>query len=134
MYNFESSVKTILMMLAVIFFSMQDTLAQKRIEVPLYRPGDTSLSYTWARRDSKKVGMLDLTTTNQALHFRFRITNQAVDIWTTDSQRFEGNLISYTVPKDPKGNEQSGQPEKFYHASKKIDPAKAKQIYELAFN
>jgi hypothetical protein len=122
------------MLLTVIYFSMQDTLAQKRVEVPLYRHGDTSLAYTWARRDSKKVGLLDLTTTNQTLHFRFWITNQAVDIWTTDGQRFEGILISYTKLQDPSDNIQSDQPEKFYHDSKKIDPIIAKQIYESALS
>ena len=125
--------RTTLILLAVTsFLNLPATLAQKRIQVYLYSDGDTSLAYTWTKRDSKKVGLLDLTTTQQALHFRLWSSHQVVDIWSTDKQRFVGNLISYTSLYHPPKKGQTDQAELFYQDLKSIDPTTAQQIYESA--
>ncbi|MVM29922.1 hypothetical protein GO755_07755 [Spirosoma sp. HMF4905] len=126
--------KSILKLLAVTFsIGIQLTHAQmKSIEIPFNRRGDTTIAYTFVKEDIKKVGLQDLTMDRQALHFRFWITNQAVDIWTTDKQRFEGNLISYTTPYNPEEYKKPKKRKKFYHNSTKIDTTTSRQIYELA--
>ena len=104
----------------------------KIIQVPVYRDKDTTLWYILTKENLQKIGLQDLTTSTQPLHFRFWTERQVVDIWTTDNKTFEGNFISYTKEYDPdKYKTDKPKPEKFYSKVDHIDTAVARQLYEF---
>src|SRR6478609_4654584 len=107
----------------------------KSIQVPVYREKDTTLWYIWTKENIQKIGLQDLTTTTQPLHFRFWTERQVIDIWTADNKTFEGKFISYTKEYDPdKYKTNKPKPEKFFSKVDDIDTAVARQIYEFAYN
>lgn len=121
--------------IALLFVGQVAFGQSKNIQVPVYRQKDTTLWYIWTKEDIQKIGLLDLTTTTQPLHFRFWTERQAIDIWTTDNKTFDGNLINYTTEYDPdKYKTNTPKPEKFYSRVDRIDTVTARQIYEFAIN
>src|SRR5689334_17387718 len=87
----------------------------KNIQIPIYRDKDTTLWYILTKKNIQKIGLQDLTTTNQRLHFRFWTERQVIDIWTTDNKTFEGKFISYTKEYDPdKYKTVKPKPEQFF--------------------
>jgi hypothetical protein len=104
----------------------------KTIQVPVYRDQDTTFWYKWVKENIQTIGLPDLTTSNEPLHFRFWTETQVVDIWTVDKQLWQGKLINFTKAYDP-GNNKTKQlkTETFYSRADNLDITIAHQVFEF---
>src|SRR6266496_1750890 len=96
--------------------------------------GDTSNRYQTHNDLANRIGLPDLTTSTDSLHFRFWSGHQAIDIWTNDFVTFNGLFANYTRSADmepPKQGLNIPKEGKFYSSVSPIDTATAKQIYKL---
>jgi hypothetical protein len=97
--------------------------------IPFENGKDTAFWYKWSGENAEKIGLEDLTQTNDSLHFRFWTETKSVDVWTKDFKFFSGFLTLYTesIPKDVNSLSKG----KFYSKKILLDDSTAKNVYLL---
>jgi hypothetical protein len=70
---------------------------EKKVNIPTYNDGDTSLWYIWKCERAKTVHLPSLISDNRKIVFRVWLSDQIVDIWTNDYKTFNGVLTNYAA-------------------------------------
>lgn len=87
--------------------------------------------FRWYQKRISKAGLDDLTQTRDSLHFRLFTERQAIDIWTSDYQTFDGTLTNFTRRVDEHKDRRKGNSDGYYNETIKLDTIKAREIFEL---
>lgn len=122
----------ILLIITSLFFIKTSLAQNKSIDIPVYREKDTTLWFISTKENIKKIGLQDLVTTREPVHFRLWTERQTLDVWTIDNKSFAGKFVNYTKRHDPdKYKTNTLKPEKFYSKVDAIDTATARQLFEF---
>jgi hypothetical protein len=115
----------------LIFLSVTTCFGQtKSISIPICNDGDTSLWFKWQQEKFSQVGLLNLLTSNDSLHFRFSTETQSIDIWTNDFNIFYGIFANFTTSYDPDKYKKENPPlDEFYSNKSELDTITARQVY-----
>src|SRR6185437_8588037 len=65
---------------------------------------DTAFWYSLKAKDAARIGLADLMTSTDSLHFRYWMENQAIDIWTNDLVHFDGIISNHTEKVESNSN------------------------------
>jgi hypothetical protein len=79
-----------------------------------------------------RIGLADLTTSTDSLHFRYWMENQAVEVWTNDFVHFDGIISNHTEKVE--SNTKTGLPAKkpkFYTDKTKLSATEARNVIDL---
>lgn len=116
----------------MLFFGQFCFGQTKNISIPTYKSGDTSFWYKWQKEKFAKIGLVDLITLKDGMHFRLSTETQAVEIWTADFRTFYGTFANYTTTYDPdKYERKKPKPEKFYSNKTELDTATSRRVYYI---
>jgi hypothetical protein len=117
-------------LLVIQFLIAQFVAAQaKHIRVP-FEFNDTSDQYQWMRVNIEQVGLEDLRSCRHAVHFRFWLESQAIEIWSKDENFFEGRLLNLASNVNQAFPHKKDTGIKIYTEFIPIDTASAWQIYQ----
>ncbi|WP_375447547.1 hypothetical protein [uncultured Fibrella sp.] len=124
--------KRIVAISAFLLYAQLGLGQAKRLSIPLYGSGDTSLWFNWQKEKFSQVGLLDLVTATDSLHVRLSTETQAVDIWTSDLKTFHGSFANFTTRYDPeKIRNPSKKQDRIFSRKVALSPAVAGQIHAL---
>jgi hypothetical protein len=104
------------------------------LRIPARKMIDTAFTYKWLKEDVVKIGLEDLLSSRDKLHFRFWCRYQFVEIWARNRNTYFGELISYTSKYDPNAYSNPEKKEKIFTKHNAIDTVLARQIYERAMD
>jgi hypothetical protein len=93
---------------------------------------DTAFWCKLKAHDAGRIGLADLTTSTDSLHFRYWMENQAVEVWTKDFVHFDGIISNHTEKVEL--NTKTGLPAKkpkYYSNKTKLSPAEARNVFDL---
>jgi hypothetical protein len=68
----------------------------KRVNIPRYVNGDTTLHYGWKLKLAQKLNLPLLLNSQHSFHFRLWTTNQVVDIWQPVEGQPTGQIMTWT--------------------------------------
>jgi hypothetical protein len=93
---------------------------------------DTAFWYALKAQDAAKIGLTDLTTSTDSLHFRYWMENQAIDVWTNDFVHFGGIISNHTEQAefDPSTHQPPKNP-KYYCDRTGLSASRAREVYNL---
>jgi hypothetical protein len=121
-------VQKIIVTAAVLLIATLCRGQTKQISIPMYGMSDTTLWYKWQQKSFEQIGLPNLATSKDSLHFRFSTETQAVDIWTADYKTFYGTFSNFTTSED---NDKHPKPSKFYSNKTSLDTAISRKIYDI---
>ena len=93
---------------------------------------DTAFWCELKEKDAARIGLADLTTSTDSLHFRYWMENQAVEVWTYDFVHFDGIISNHTEKVEL--NTKTGLPAKktkFYSSKTKLSSTEARNVFDL---
>lgn len=93
---------------------------------------DTAFWYGLKAKDAARIGLADLMTSTDSLHFRYWMENQAIDVWTNDFVHFDGIISNHTEKME--SNSDTDVPAttpKFYSNKNRIPGAEARNVFDL---
>lgn len=82
----------------------------------------------------KKIPLENLLLTNDSIYFRFRKSNQIVDIWSEDGEIFKGVIINYTYKQKSDDEVQPQNTGRLFLKRIAIDSRICRRIYHISEN
>jgi hypothetical protein len=93
---------------------------------------DTAFWCELKAQDAARIGLADLTTSTDSLHFRYWMENQAVEVWTYDFVHFDGIISNHTEKVETNTKTDApAQKRKFYSNKTKLSATEARNVFDL---